>query len=463
MRLHDWAARRSSIVWTCLLLALVISSPPSASVSAQQGATSKEVEAARALAVQYAHDKAITVAELEIIAAGNSRLENWIGIFGILVTAILAVGGIATFRQAAAAATKAVKEEFSSVRDEIELKFVEIGSIRTKVEAYASEIEKTAAFIEQRRQVLVFGQEQDLRIPDSNNPPTSISESVQNKITEVAEVIDNKIQDQLDIDDYKAKIVQITYISRDWIQTIRLADSMLSKYPKDLDALCFANNMKGDALRELGKYAEALTCYDVAIQSYNLVPNLNSLPSYISALHGKGSCLIYTGEAAKAVKIYQTLLPLRIEADGDEGVGTLVTRHMLARSLLASNQTKYAIGDFREVLKDRQRIEGLNSKGAVLTGCWLTQALLQADDVNQANETFEGIVDAPTADDWSPRYLALYAFTQGQVFDAQGRFDEANKSLEEAAIHYKKTPPENSYYRTQFNQYVATRQNSGKL
>jgi tetratricopeptide (TPR) repeat protein len=459
MRLHDWAARRSSIVWTCLLFALVISVVPSAGVSAQQGANSKEVEAARALAVQYAHDKAIAVAELEIIAAGNSRLENWIGIFGILNTIILAVGGIATYQLSAAAAAKAAKEEISSLRNEFEI-------IKKAVEADAAEIAAVAIKAREDAATKTAGAETvdkiELQIPDSGTSPTSVSADDQSLITAAAKIIDEKPQDQWDVDDYKAKISQIRYVQRDWNQTIKLADSILLKYPKDLDALCFANNRKGDALRELGKYAEALTCYDVAIQSYNLVPNPNSLPSYVSALHGKGSCLIYTEQPIKAVKLYQALLPIRIAADGPDSVGTLVTRHMMARSRLASGKLKEAISDFKKVLIDRRRIEGQNSKGAVLTGCWLAQALLQAKDVNQANETFEGIGDAPTADDWSPRYLALYAFTQGQVFDAQGLSDKATMSLDRAGQYYIQTPPENSYYRARFNEYITGRQKSAE-
>jgi tetratricopeptide (TPR) repeat protein len=470
MLVRDWAARRLRFVWRFILTAFVAALMPNTSIlakpnnaisptaniamdansSAQHRTASIEAEAARVVAGQYAREKAVAVAELEIISAGNSRLENWIGIFGVLITVILAVFGIATFRQAAAAATEAVKKEFSSVRDEIE-------GIKQTAIAHAAEIADTAEFVQKRKAVLEFVGEQELKIPDSNNLLTSISISDKNKITEVAEIIDEKSQDQWDVDDYKAKIGQIRYVKRAWNETIELADSMLSQYPKDLDALCFANNMKGDAQRELGKYAEALTCYDVAILSYNLVPNQNSLPSYLSALHGKGSCLIYTGEAIQAVKIYQALLPIRIAADGPDSVGTLVTRHMMARSRLASGKLKEAISDFKKVLIDRRRIEGQNSKGAVLTGCWLAQALLQGDELGQADVIFKSLGEVPNGEDWSHRYLALYAFTQGQVLDAQGHHEEATNSLNKADQFYKKTPPENSYYRLRFNEYVKNR------
>ena len=169
MLVRDWTATRLRFVWRFMLIALVAAFVPNTSIlakpsnaiaptaniaidansSAQHRAASLEAEAARVVASQYVREKAIALAELEIIAAGNSRLENWIGIFGVLITVILAVFGIATFRQAAAAATEAVKKEFSSVRDEIE-------GIKQTAIAHAAEIADTAEFVQKRKAVLEF-------------------------------------------------------------------------------------------------------------------------------------------------------------------------------------------------------------------------------------------------------------------------------------------------------------------
>jgi tetratricopeptide (TPR) repeat protein len=470
------AARRIVFLWHCLLFALAVPSihittahanitievgknvnkPVAALDTSHSEDIVTELEISRAREDQYARDKAIALAQLEIIAAGNSRLENWVGIFGLLLTVILFVFGFATYRQAAAAATTAVREEFSYLRTKIE-GIVEAAETQgSNIEAAAKKAaESTKAIADS---VAIVGQLES-QFAATLNQATPITSAEKEQLKTAAGIVNEKPQDQWSIDEYKAKIGETHYVQRDWANTIHIADEMLLQYPMDLDALCFANNMKGDAQRELGKYSDALKHYDIAINSYNLLPNRNSLPSYLSACHGKGSCLIYTQQARQAVKIYRSLLPIRIKEEGREALGTLVTRHMFARSILALGHTDQAITHFKILFADRKRIEGESSKGAVLTGCWLTQAQVEANKVDEANSTLKELGDIDETS-WSPRYLALLAFTQGQVFDAEGNYGEATKRLTQADGYYIKSPPENSYYRERFKEYMGKRQKS---
>ncbi|WP_156377491.1 hypothetical protein [Sphingopyxis sp. Root214] len=84
---------------------------PVVDTAALENSLAAETEARR----EAQHNASIAEAKAELISAANSRLENWIALYGILITIIFATAGFFTWRSAANAA----RSEVQDMRDEL--------------------------------------------------------------------------------------------------------------------------------------------------------------------------------------------------------------------------------------------------------------------------------------------------------------------------------------------------------
>lgn len=79
----------------------------------------KEIEQLRQERDQARLDKAIAEAKNEVIGAGNSRLQTWIALYGILIIFVVGAFGFATYKIAAVEAAKAASKELEDAHQEI--------------------------------------------------------------------------------------------------------------------------------------------------------------------------------------------------------------------------------------------------------------------------------------------------------------------------------------------------------
>ena len=123
MRLKNFALGCFAILALPLVAHPAATNPSTTSASAPAVDTadtvrdlSIQLEAEREQRRQAEFREAIAAAKLEVIDAGNSQLENWIGFYGIFITVILAVAGYVSWK----AAANAARVEVQDIRDRIE-------------------------------------------------------------------------------------------------------------------------------------------------------------------------------------------------------------------------------------------------------------------------------------------------------------------------------------------------------
>lgn len=109
---------------------------PAAATASAVPTAAEQLEMEREARREAEHKAAIAEAKAELMDAGNSRMEVMIGMFGILITTILAVGAFFTWKSAANAA----RGELLDMRESIKEIEKEVTAAKTKVDGLTSEI-----------------------------------------------------------------------------------------------------------------------------------------------------------------------------------------------------------------------------------------------------------------------------------------------------------------------------------
>jgi Plant specific mitochondrial import receptor subunit TOM20 len=177
---------RSVYACLALLLSLMMSSggaaqnstnaPSPASVQSTMPAkavedTAAEIQTLRTRAESAERNEAIAAVKVELMNAGNSRLDILIGGFALLITALLAAFGFATYKTAATAARQEVssmRAELETMRNEARVFRDEAKTLRDAAKSHAGEIEQT------RDKVLELSDELKARVQQT---PSTRSES----------------------------------------------------------------------------------------------------------------------------------------------------------------------------------------------------------------------------------------------------------------------------------------------
>jgi Plant specific mitochondrial import receptor subunit TOM20 len=204
--------------------------------------TVAELASVRAQIEKAERDKAIAEAKADVMAAGNSRLENWIGLYGILIAVLLASFGFVTFRQAGLAAAKAATDEIKSVKDDIKSAKDEIKSAKDEIDSllnvaksstesikgeHAKAIQLTAA-----SQALVDkmpGSAADVPVPEAQ------IDELEHAIKAASEVP----RDQRSAQDFRLLMYQARR-DEEWQSVLDLAEGMAYLHGENPDSLAHA-------------------------------------------------------------------------------------------------------------------------------------------------------------------------------------------------------------------------------
>ena len=227
-----------------------------------------------------ARDKAIAEAKLEVISAGNSRIEVWIGIFGILMTVLVIGFGLATYRIAAAeaknAATNAVKDEMG-----------EIKKLRAVAEADAAKIAVTHDEIVKLSQ----GAQAAISRPPSDAPDSGLQKAEAEELTTAATVVSEKPRRERTAQDFRILMFEAKQAGK-WRDYFDLAEGMAYLHGHNPADLAYALFSKAFAAHKLDDYVLAARLYeDYLTRCPADIPNdrANALCNWSAALSAQAN------------------------------------------------------------------------------------------------------------------------------------------------------------------------------
>jgi hypothetical protein len=212
--------------------------------------------------------EAIAAAKAELLDAGTSRLENWIGLYGIIIGVMLAAFGIFTYRKAAFEAAKAVREEFKDYRDEIE-------SLMTKAQTHTDDILKLS---EQAKAAL--SQSPGVR------SATSLSDETEAELKEAAKTASQLSLGERTAQDFRLLMFQADEEQR-WQDYVDLADGMAVLHGKNLEDLDYAQFAKAYGHLKLMHYSLSAALWEDYLRRHPTA----SKNSRASALNNWGNAL----------------------------------------------------------------------------------------------------------------------------------------------------------------------------
>jgi hypothetical protein len=201
--------------------------------SAEVIALRKQVDAA-------ALDKAIAEAKLELISAGNSRMEILIGIFSILITLLVASFGFATYRQSATAATNAVEARFKLASEKIEYELQKA-------------VSTTGLIDSEHSKALVLSRELQLEISKRSSIKTesNLSEDQILELEEATKIAFEKPRKDRTSEEFRLLIYDAKNQEK-WNELLELVEGMLFLHGNNPDDLAFALFHRAAGVSQLG-------------------------------------------------------------------------------------------------------------------------------------------------------------------------------------------------------------------
>jgi hypothetical protein len=246
-----------------LLLALALSithanaAPPKA-----EGATAdqilvdtaalKNLLAAETEARQEAqHNASIAEAKAELTSAANSRLENWIAFYGILITIIFAIAGFFTWRSAANAA----RSEVQDMRDEL-------AKIEKQAREAKEKIDQLALDASNRHKGIV--DISDALATRANALPgqgeTLSSATVDDELRRATNDIEAHPKNEWSPLEYRLMILRAES-ERNWEKYVELSQKMAESYSKNSEDRAYALFAIAYGLSKLKKFELASSAY----------------------------------------------------------------------------------------------------------------------------------------------------------------------------------------------------------
>ncbi|GEM_PF-1798272 len=222
--------------------------PEATSNSAEQ-LLAEEVERRR----EAEHAAALAEAKAAVIDAGNSRLENWIGLYGLLIAVIAAVAGFFTWRSAANAA----RNEVQDIRDQID-------NLRKSAETTAGDIERMRDETDvHARNVKALSENLQVAIdaPPGTEPATEPTEEELQSLEEVVAETREKAPGALTADDFRLLLFDAAE-REDWDDYVRLAQGMAYLHGSDAADRAFSLFAKAYGNARLGNLEQAVLQFE---------------------------------------------------------------------------------------------------------------------------------------------------------------------------------------------------------
>ncbi|MCP5397714.1 MAG: tetratricopeptide repeat protein [Sphingomonas sp.] len=378
---------------TIIILFMLIASPVFAQnkgTPAPPAATAEEIATLKADA--HAAEKrlqeleirdAIREAKSELDGRANTRLDIWIGVYGILF-AIFAIGfGYISHRLAIAE----VKKELASSRDEINELARSVQSAArsaTKAQEEADTALTTAQEAAEEAQNALLVAKGAAKDAEKHRANAQESAQAARKGAEAARVLaerastgktveaTDKEKETLNkavetagpdesgwsIDQFKSAIGKALYVDENYEDAIRLTKSMAAKHGKNNEAYAYALNRLGDAQQELMLWHDAGSSYNDVITRCKGKAQNATRRHLCWAYHHYGICLSHLGQPAVAAKQFKLAVDLSKKLRGPEARSTLSARHELARAILDQGRTAEA----ETILKELGPVDKLDSQ-----------------------------------------------------------------------------------------------------
>ncbi len=181
-------------------------------------------------------------------------------------------------------------------------------------------------------------------------------------------------------------------------------------------------------------------------------------PDVLAARHNIATDLIDQGKVAEAEAAFRDLLPQRERVQGPAHPGTLTTRHNIAEALLNQGEAAEAEAAFRELLPLRERVQGPDHPYTLGTRRQLARSTLEQGATEQARETLSAL---PDGGDQPPADKAHEAMLRGWLADLDGERPVADTLLDQAEALLSHLDPAH-YMRRELARYRETRGPDGK-
>jgi hypothetical protein len=233
-----------------------------------------EITDLRKQADDNARDKAIAEAKLEVISAGNSRMEILIGAFGVLITVVLFGFGIATYKTAGVEAAKAATDAIQAQKEALE---------KISIAAAAD----AAVVADVRKQIELSPTAQAaINKPPSDRSASSLPKAEAEELTTAATVAKQTPRNERTAQEFRILMFDAKQAG-EWHDYFDLAEGMAYLHGDNPADLAYALFSKAFAAHKLDDHVLAARLYeDYLTRCPDDIPNdrANALSNWSAAL-----------------------------------------------------------------------------------------------------------------------------------------------------------------------------------
>ena len=275
-------------------------------LNAQTGAEPVAGAIGRQAAEQLKRRNEILEAKAELQDAANSRLENYLGAFGILITIVALAFGLSTKQAAVAAARRGIEEEATEVK-----------RLLATARGLLEEIEQHAAVAEAIKNKLTAGPPQ--AIEDATDKSEAIREGDHTR--EASPTGDGLNEARVaapgssnetgaakhnTLEQYAGEADALS-AKGDWTALLELSREMRRHYKKSQE-IAWSQSYEAFALSKLGQSEQAIKVYQKAID--RLAGTTNSFGMLMAARAMFNMAIVYSaiGNIEKEIEIYDQLI-----------------------------------------------------------------------------------------------------------------------------------------------------------
>ncbi|WP_417611628.1 TPR end-of-group domain-containing protein [Parasphingorhabdus sp.] len=234
---------------------------PAGPVSQEEVAQlTSELEAEKEQRRSAEFSKEVAEAKTDILKAGNSRLENWIGLYGLLIAVIAIFAGWFTRSEAKEAQKQATAAASAAGEEATKAAKLEMLEFRDQAQTVLGEIRKDHATV---RTLTTDLQERVNALPgDSSNEEPDAKEKFELK--EAVELVKAKPEREWSAQEFRLLLYDAESNAKsdeDWEEYVRLAQGMAFLHGADEGDRAFALFAKAYGNAKLGKFETASLHY----------------------------------------------------------------------------------------------------------------------------------------------------------------------------------------------------------
>jgi tetratricopeptide (TPR) repeat protein len=201
---------------------------------------------------------------------------------------------------------------------------------------------------------------------------------------------------------------------------------------------CYGTNLCAKYLASRGLYQESESWQRLAYETMNRLVG----PTHdgtILARYDLAAVLQHMGKYSEARSELEALQETEREVWDDENLHLLATRQALADVLMQLGEYPKAEAVYRQVLSS-YNAKGVSDRNYVATRHNLAHVLLERGKPAEAHEQLSVLKDELPAFEWDTTIERLLVpYTMARVKQAEGRYEEAMRSLRQLLPHYEET------------------------